>query len=189
VLLERFWRDAVSAYSKFVDEVMRLVTPGDNAPASVHRYLLPHEQQVITVRRHPSFLSSRVASAVGGLAVADFAPAIVRGQQSLVFLIWALVALLFLDLIMAMARWSNGYVVITNQRLLICSGLFGRNVDDTPLDELRGIGLHRSVPARLFGWGSLVLQGRPVVDYIPYPEQLYLELKSMMYPFTSGAED
>jgi hypothetical protein len=168
---------------------MRLVTPGDSAPAAVHRYLLPHEQQVITLRRHPSFLFPRAASAVGGLAVADSMPAITRGQQSLVLLIWTLTALLFLDLALAVARWSNEYIVITNHRLLICSGLFGRNVDETPLTELKGISLHRSVSARLLGWGSLVLQGRPVVNYIPYPEQLYLELKSMIFPSTSDADD
>lgn len=38
---------------------MKLVTPGDEAPASVNRYLLPHEQQVITIRRHPAILLGR----------------------------------------------------------------------------------------------------------------------------------
>lgn len=161
---------------------MRLVTPGDSAPASIHRYLLPYEQQVITVRRHPSFLIPRAASAVGGLAVADFMPTIVHGQQHLVFLVWALTALLFLDLVLAIARWSIEYIVITNERLLIHSGLFDRSIEETPIAELKGISLHRSVSGRLFGWGSLVLQGRLVVGYLPYPEQLYLELKAMIFP-------
>lgn len=40
---------------------MRLVTHGDSAPSSVNRYLLPDEQQVIMVRRHPAVLLRPVA--------------------------------------------------------------------------------------------------------------------------------
>src|SRR6266536_1375734 len=35
---------------------MRLTTPGDTAPASVNRYLLPNERQYITVRLHTASL-------------------------------------------------------------------------------------------------------------------------------------
>ena len=49
---------------------MRLVTHGDSAPASVNRYLLPHEHQVIMVRRHPAVLLRPVAEVLGGLILA-----------------------------------------------------------------------------------------------------------------------
>ena len=35
---------------------MRLITPRNAGPASVNKYLLPHEHQVITVRKHPAVL-------------------------------------------------------------------------------------------------------------------------------------
>ena len=43
---------------------MRLISPGANPPADVDRYLLPHEQEVITVRKHPAVLLAPVAWAV-----------------------------------------------------------------------------------------------------------------------------
>jgi len=49
---------------------MRLISPGANPPADVDRYLLPHEQEVITVRKHPAVLLAPVAWAVVGLVIA-----------------------------------------------------------------------------------------------------------------------
>ena len=46
---------------------MRLISPGANPPADVDRYLLPHEQEVITVRKHPAVLLAPVAWAVIGV--------------------------------------------------------------------------------------------------------------------------
>ena len=47
-----------------------LITPGDVAPATVNRYLLPDERQVITVRKHPAVLIRPIISLILGLALA-----------------------------------------------------------------------------------------------------------------------
>ena len=52
-----------------------LITPGDVAPATVNRYLLPDERQVITVRKHPAVLIRPIISLILGLALAVTAPA------------------------------------------------------------------------------------------------------------------
>ena len=49
---------------------MRLIAPGGLAPAEVNKYLLPHEQQVITVRRHPAVLMGPALLTLGGLIAA-----------------------------------------------------------------------------------------------------------------------
>ena len=49
---------------------MKLVTPGDSAPASVNRYLLPHEQQVITMPPTPCCPCGAAAIVLGSLIAA-----------------------------------------------------------------------------------------------------------------------
>ena len=40
---------------------MRLIAPRNAGPAAVNKYLLPHEHQVITVRKHPAVLIGPIA--------------------------------------------------------------------------------------------------------------------------------
>ena len=53
---------------------MRLPTRGGaTGPAAVNRYLLPNEQQVITVRRHPAVLIGPSVLTLAGLLAAGVA--------------------------------------------------------------------------------------------------------------------
>jgi len=47
---------------------MRLVPNTDAVPASVNRYLLPHERQVITVHQHTAILIKPIFWVLIGLA-------------------------------------------------------------------------------------------------------------------------
>ena len=50
---------------------MRQVRPAEiGLPASVNRYLLPHERSCITVRMHPAVLGGHLILASGGLMAA-----------------------------------------------------------------------------------------------------------------------
>ena len=49
---------------------MKLVASSNAAPASVNRYLLPHEQDVVTIRRHPAVLIGPVAIVLAALILA-----------------------------------------------------------------------------------------------------------------------
>jgi hypothetical protein len=50
-----------------------------------------------------------------------------------------------------------------------------------PLEEIRGMTLRRSFSGRLCGYGAFVLRDRSVIDFIPYPEPLYLEICGLIY--------
>lgn len=160
---------------------MRLVTPGDSAPASVNRYLLVHENQVITVRQHPFALLSPAAALAGSLIVAISTPAISYGRHLPVAIVWSLTALLALELFLAIVRWSKAYLVITNHRLLIFSGRSPDNADVLPLEGLKGVTMYQSVSSRLLGYGTLVHEGRPIYHFLPYPQQLFLELQDLLF--------
>ena len=49
---------------------MRQVSPAASVPASVSRYLLPHERSVIAVRKYPAELAGPLILVFGGLVAA-----------------------------------------------------------------------------------------------------------------------
>ncbi len=175
---------------------MRLVTPGDSAPASIHRYLLPHEQQVITVRRHPAVLMTPIAFVLGGLVIAGILSNVMadHGGSVVSFIWWAWLALL-VWFVWKVATWSVDYFVITNQRMLLTTGLLNRKVAMMPLAKVTDMSFRRSINGRMLGYGEFVLesagqdQAFRVVPFLPYPEQLYLEVCSMIFPNKDESDD
>src|SRR5215472_5388599 len=76
---------------------MRLISPGANPPADVDKYLLPHEQEVITVRKHPAVLLAPIAWAVLGLvAAAVLSDTLFRHSSTLTWVVWAAWGVIFL---------------------------------------------------------------------------------------------
>ncbi|SEG82820.1 PH domain-containing protein [Thermomonospora echinospora] len=173
---------------------MRLVTPGDSAPASVNKYLLPHESQVITVRRHPAVLMAPVGLVLGGLIVAGVLSNVVDAGQSLNWIWWGWLLLLGW-FVWRVAEWSVDYFVITNQRMILTTGLITRKVGMMPLAKVTDMSFERSIVGRMLGYGSFVLesagqdQALRTVDYLPYPEQLYLEVCEMIFPNKNATAD
>jgi PH (Pleckstrin Homology) domain-containing protein len=168
---------------------MRLISPGANPPADVGRYLLPHEQEVITIRQHPVVLLPWAAAAVGGLLVAIIIGALPHADRPEQLGVWLLTAFLFLEFLLAAGRWAVRYFVVTSQRLLVISGLFHRRTAMWPLTEVRRMTLERSLYSHIGGYGSFVIDGRTFIDYIPYPEQIYLEICEMIYPHRGSSDD
>lgn len=164
---------------------MRLVTPGDSAPASVNKYLLPHENQVITVRRHPAVLMVPVALVLGGLIIAGVLSNTVTSAITWVWWGWLILLGWF---VWRVAEWSVDYFVITNQRMLLTTGLITRKVAMMPLAKVTDMSFKRTIAGRMLGYGEFILesagqdQALTNVDYLPYPEQLYLEVCEMIFP-------
>lgn len=182
---------------------MRLVTPGDSAPASVNRYLLPHENQVITVRRHPAILMMPVGLVLGGLIVAALLSNLAAGASDkgsgggsgFVSWVWWGWLLLLGWFVWKVAEWSVDYFVITNQRMLLTTGLVTRRVAMMPLAKVTDMSFQRSITGRMLGYGTFVMesagqdQALRTVYYLPYPEQLYLEVCEMIFPNKNPQDD
>ncbi|GAA4632556.1 PH domain-containing protein [Actinoallomurus vinaceus] len=172
------------------------MTPGDSAPASIHRYLLPHEHQVITVRRHPAVLMTPIGFVLGGLIVAGVLSNLLAKQGgAVVSWIWWAWLILLAWFVWKVAEWSVDYFVITNQRMLLTTGLLTRKVAMMPLSKVTDMSFQRSITGRMLGYGEFVLesagqdQAFRVVSFLPYPEQLYLEVCSMIFPSKDDADD
>jgi membrane protein YdbS with pleckstrin-like domain len=171
---------------------MRQPTSGARTPVAINKYLLPREVQVATVRQHPAVLISPSAQALGGLLLAGIVTAtLVHGL--LAKIIWAAWLVLFLRLVWKTINWSVDYFVVTSERMLLTTGVLTRKVNMMPLTKVTDMSFKRTFPGRLLGYGEFIVesagqdQALRNVEFIPYPEQLYLLICGMLFP--SSAPD
>ena len=167
---------------------MRQVRPAASAPASVNRYLLPHERSCITVRIHPAVLARPLilvsGLAAGGLVAArkltnrPVRPEMIGGA-SLPLLLYFLYRL---------AGRQVTYFTVTNKRMILVSGPVVRKVAMMPLAKVTDMSFQRSAMGRVFGYGEFIVesadqdQALRSVNFLPYPEQLYLEVCGLLFP-------
>ena len=108
-------------------------------------------------------------------------------------ILWGIWLLLFLRLIWKTVNWSVDYFVVTSERLLLTTGFLTRRVNMMPLTKVTDMSFRRSFPGRLLGYGEFIVesagqdQALRNVEFIPYPEQLYLLICGMLFP--SSAPD
>jgi uncharacterized membrane protein YdbT with pleckstrin-like domain len=167
---------------------MRLVPNTDTVPASVNRYLLPHERQVITVHQHPAVLIGPIFLVLIGLAIAGWlSNSVANGNGTVLLVIWIIWGVLFLRLAWKVFEWAVTYFVVTSQRFVLATGVLTRKVNMMPLAKVTDMSFQRSTMGRILGYGEFILesagqdQALNRVDYLPYPEQLYLEVCGLIF--------
>jgi len=175
---------------------MRLVPNSDTVPASVNRFLLPHERQVITVHQHPAVLIRPIFEVLVGLAIAGWLTTVfAKSNDVAVLIIWILWGVLFLRLVIKVFEWVETYFVVTSQRFLLATGLVTRKVNMMPLSKVTDMSFQRSAMGRILGYGEFILesagqdQALNKVDHLPYPEQLYLEVCGLIFKDTGDGGD
>ena len=168
---------------------MRLVPGTDTVPNAVNKYLLPHEHQVITVRKHPAVLIGPIAISLAGLVIAAvISTTVARHNSGVVGFVWIAWAVVLLWLVYKVWEWSQDYFIVTSRRMLLATGVITRKVAMMPLVKVTDMSFQRSSLGRLLGYGEFILesagqdQALRVVDYLPYPEQLYLEVCGLIFP-------
>jgi uncharacterized membrane protein YdbT with pleckstrin-like domain len=167
---------------------MRLAPNTDTVPASVNRYLLPHERQVISVHEHPAVLIGPIALVLAGLAIAGLLTEYVtHGNSTAILVIWLAWVVLLLWLGIKIWDWAVNYFVVTSQRLLLAQGVIVRKVGMLPLAKVTDMSFQRTTIGRILGYGEFIVesagqdQALRNVKFIPYPEQLYLEVCGLIF--------
>jgi len=167
---------------------MRLVPNTETVPVSVNKYLLPHERQVITVHQHPAVLVGPIFQVLVGLAIAGWlSSTVAHSNGTVIFVIWIIWGLVFLRLAWKVFEWSVTYFVVTSQRFVLATGVVTRKVNMMPLAKVTDMSFQRSPMGRILGYGEFILesagqdQALSNVDYLPYPEQLYLEVCGLIF--------
>ena len=174
---------------------MRLA-PTDNVPASVNRYLLPHERQVITVHQHPAVLIRPIFFLLAGLALAGWLTfAVSHGNTDVLIAIRVLFGILLAWTIGKIVDWAVDYFVVTSQRMLLAQGLLVRKVNMIPLTKVTDMSFQRSPLGQILGYGEFIVesagqdQALSHVTYLPYPEQLYLEVCGLIFKDKEDSPD
>jgi uncharacterized membrane protein YdbT with pleckstrin-like domain len=175
---------------------MRLAPSTDTVPASVNRFLLPHERQVITVHQHPAVLIRVIFEVLVGLAIAGWLTvAVAKNNGTAVLIIWILWGLVFLQLVIRVIEWVETYFVVTSQRFILATGLVTRQVKMMPLAKVTDMTFERSATGRILGYGEFILesagqnQALERIKHLPYPEQLYLEVCGLIFKDTGDGGD
>ena len=175
---------------------MRLAPSTDTVPASVNRFLLPHERQVITVHQHPAVLIRVIFEVLIALAIAGWLTvAVAKDNGTAVLIIWILWGIVFLRLVIKVVEWVETYFVVTSQRFLLATGLITRQVKMMPLAKVTDMTFERSAWGRILGYGEFIIesagqnQALERVKHLPYPEQLYLEVCGLLFKDTGDGGD
>jgi Bacterial PH domain len=166
----------------------------DRVPAVVAHALLPYEQSIISMRQHPAVLVAPSLAAIGGLIAASVLSFLNLSGGAL-GIIWSVWGLAFLYWLLCLARWPVSYFVVTSQRLLLLRGFLSRDVVTVPLSKATELGLRRWFFGRLLGYGHFTLYGtdpRQAIrhaNFMPYPEQLYLEITGQIFKDPGSDDD
>ncbi|WP_240489944.1 PH domain-containing protein [Actinomadura atramentaria] len=163
-----------------------LMVRRDSESRIIDKYLMSYEGRVIAVRKHPAVLLPAASVAVGALLVCG-AVSVVTG----LWLVWWLWLIALGYLLWKILSWSIDFFLVTEHRIMAVSGIINRNVGMAPLSHVDDIKLTRTVLGRTLGYGDFELQtsgqwhALKEIGFVPYPEQLYLEISSVIF----GSDD
>jgi len=146
------------------------------------------------MRQHPGVLVAPSLAAIGGL-IAALVLTFQNLSGDVLGIIWSVWGLALLYWLVCLARWPVSYFAVTSQRLLLVRGFLGRDVVSVSLTKATELGLRRTALGRLLGYGHFILYGagprQPIrhANFMPYPEQLYLEVIGLIFKDPGSGDD
>jgi len=140
--------------------------------------LLPGENLIIRVHQHWIFVLKSLLVPIALLilvVLADFT--LVRNVDVPnlgTILTLAVVAIALLWLIVVWIRWQATAYTLTDQRIKIESGVFGRQSKMIPIDRVQDCTTRQSLIGRMLGYGRVEVdaagaQGAEVLAHLPHP--------------------
>ncbi len=139
--------------------------------------LLPGENLVLEDHPHWITLVKSLAFPVLLLivvAVADFSFLYSAGHHIRTYLSLAAIALALLWLIVVWIRWRSITYTLTDQRIKIQAGVFGRSEKIIPIDRVQDCTTRQTLFGRMLGYGRVEIdaagaQGAEVLEHLPSP--------------------
>lgn len=160
----------------------------ERSAEQLDRYLLDGERIVVAVHRHWAAIAEPVATSVLLLVVVvwfsiDVDPRFGTVVDALWWVWFAAVA----RALFVLYEWRREWFVATDRRLLLIYGFIIRKVDMMPLGKVTDMTYHRTVPGRLLGFGTFVLesagqdQALSHVDFVPRPDRTYRAMIAQIF--------
>lgn len=142
--------------------------------------LLPGETLVAQLHRHWIVLVRAVVLPILLLVVvlaADFLLREVIPRDFKLVVGLAAAALAGAWLIVAWVRWTGTSITLTDQRVVLASGIFSRQTKVIPLNRIQDVTTRQNVAGRMLNYGTVEIDaagasGAEVIDHLPAPNQV-----------------
>jgi uncharacterized membrane protein YdbT with pleckstrin-like domain len=77
------------------------------------------------------------------------------GAKGLVIGLLVITLILILWLAVQYLRWITTVYAVTTTRVIVQSGIFGRDFDEIPIHQVRGVDVHQTFGQRILGYGKV----------------------------------
>lgn len=162
----------------------------DRLDRDLRRYLIDGEHVVVSVRKHWMSEVKPAAAFVLALVLALWmdinAPATATGASAAQFF-WLLWLVTVGWLAWRVLNWRRDWFVATDKRFLLFYGFIHRRVAMMPLAKVTDLTFHRSILARLLGYGDFRLesagqdQALSRIDFIPQADRHYRAICAVLF--------
>jgi uncharacterized membrane protein YdbT with pleckstrin-like domain len=141
--------------------------------------LLPGENLILKAHQHWIVLVKSLVIPVLLLVIAvvfDFAVTSGQIANSRPIVTLAAIAIAVLWLIVVWIRWQATTYTLTDQRIKIEAGVFGRSSKVIPIDRIQDCTTKQTLTGRMIGYGRVEVdaagaQGAEVLDHLPQPQE------------------
>lgn len=151
------------------------------------KLLNPGEEIAFDLHPHWWYFSGLAAVAILILAAAVATPIVLKGTaRTWVSLVVAIIGLLWVIWFLTkFLAWRTTHFVLTSDRLIVRSGVLGRQGREIPLERVNDLSFHQSLFERLVGTGDLVIesagrQGQDVFSHLPHPDRAQQQIYTQM---------
>jgi Bacterial PH domain len=86
---------------------------------------------------------------------AQFARAPATDLHYIVYFLGFITLLVLIWLLVRYIRWVRTVYAVSNHRILIKRGIASRDIDDIPMNQVRGVDVHQTIGQRFLGYGTV----------------------------------
>ncbi len=158
------------------------------APRDPDEYLLDTERRVIRVRRHWACLVWELFEAVGLLlGVVMVSYLFPPGNPAVQNVLWYAGLVVLLRFTYQILDWYVERIVVTDKRFMITTGIFTTKVAMMPIGKVTDLTFQRTIPGRMFGYGTMVvesagqIQALNRIEYLPSPEEINDAISGLVF--------
>jgi uncharacterized membrane protein YdbT with pleckstrin-like domain len=137
--------------------------------------LLPGEKLILKLHQHWIFIAESLLIPVALILLVIVADVLIgSGHGIRTPLTLAVVAIDILWLIVVWIRWQSVSYTLTDQRIMIQSGVLSRSEKIIPIDRVQDCTTRQSLTGRMLGYGRVEVdaagaQGAEVLQHLPKP--------------------
>jgi uncharacterized membrane protein YdbT with pleckstrin-like domain len=150
--------------------------------------MVGNEQSVVSVRRHPALVMVPIAATLAGLLVVLILDTILPTQIPFVRdVLWTLWFAMVAWLSWKLALWWTDYFIVTNERVMLVTGLINRDVNMLPLGKVTDMRYRRPIVGRILGYGVFMMesagqvQALSTVRFVPAPDEIYVRMCGLLF--------